>query len=91
MKVWEHGECKYRRMGMGLRYLSYVGVCPSLNEIFDNGRGARLGSVHERRPAITVLDIDIRTELHQIEQSLKEEGSDQSMDGTVITYLNVLV
>ena len=51
-------------------YLPYVGVCSSLDEVLDSGRGARVGCIHERSPALTILDIDIGTQLNQIEQSL---------------------
>ena len=52
-------------------YLPYVGVCPSLNEVLDGSRGARVGSIHEWSPALAILNIDIRTQLNQIEQSLE--------------------
>ena len=58
---------KYEVWGM---YLPYVGVCPSLNEVLDDGRGTRVGCIHEWSPALAILNIDIGTQLNQIEQSL---------------------
>ena len=64
-RVWENGN------GTDM---SEIGVSPSLNEVFGDGGRSRLCSKHEWSPTVAIRDVDIGTQLHQVQQGLVNDG-----------------